>query len=114
MCNIKNNLAWSFDTLKTTSETPEKWSMEVDNKDAGDAVDSAPGIDASETTTGGTAAVATNASEFKGENKAPISKRSRRKKNSYRKKNAERNAEQKMDAETTAPSKRRPKYFCQF
>ena len=57
------------------------------------------GVDASETVE----------LDLRGENKAPVSKRSRRKKKAYKTKNAERKTKQE-----TIPEKQKPRYFCKF
>jgi hypothetical protein len=46
--------------------------------------------------------------DCRGENKAPVSKRSRKKKNPYRSKN------EAKAAESASTDKRRPRFFCQF
>ena len=87
----------SLDRLSATlgtGETPGNLTMEVEETDI-------PAIEASETTG------VISASELKGENKALVSKRSRRK-NRYRRTNAQRKKPEEK------PTKQRPKYYCEF
>ena len=93
----------SLDRLSATlgtGEAPdsEKLTMEVE-----EAETNVPAIEASETTG------MLSANDYKGENKAPISRRSRWKKSRYRKTLNEQ--QKKPDQEHT---KRRPKYYCKF
>jgi hypothetical protein len=82
----------SLDRVATALGTTDDRAMEVDHG----THDFPP--DASET------AIDALCVDYKGENKAPISRRSRRKQNPYKKQGAER--------KTTVKSK--PKYFCEF
>lgn len=81
------------ETLMTNnnSDPENESSMAVDIPEASD-------------TRGGEARV----EDCRGENKAPVSKRSRRKKNPYRSKNEEK------ASESATTEKRRPRFFCQF
>lgn len=80
------------ETLMTNNSDPEnESSMAVDVPEASD-----------------TRGTDIRVEDCRGENKAPVSKRSRRKKNPYRTKNEEK------AAESATTEKRRPRFFCQF
>lgn len=91
--NIEKQSMSSFESLSKTLDT-ETWTMDTEAEGK-----TLAGVEATETT---------KTVDLRGENKAPMGKRSRRKKNAYKKKNSER----KQTEQST--SERKPRYFCEF